>query len=68
MTDERAALHVGDPRYDDWDVVHDFEDLHTARAWRGHPFAHVPAVHTSFSSRRVLVCKRRAERAPSRRA
>jgi predicted unusual protein kinase regulating ubiquinone biosynthesis (AarF/ABC1/UbiB family) len=26
-----------------------------ARAWRGHPFAHVPAVHTSLSSRRVLV-------------
>jgi predicted unusual protein kinase regulating ubiquinone biosynthesis (AarF/ABC1/UbiB family) len=26
-----------------------------ARAWRGHPFAHVPAVHTAFSSRRVLV-------------
>src|SRR5919108_207917 len=25
------------------------------RAWRGHPFAHVPAVHTSLSSRRVLV-------------
>ena len=26
-----------------------------ARAWRGHPFAHVPAVHTDLSSRRVLV-------------
>jgi predicted unusual protein kinase regulating ubiquinone biosynthesis (AarF/ABC1/UbiB family) len=26
-----------------------------ARAWRGHPFAHVPAVDTSLSSRRVLV-------------
>ena len=26
-----------------------------ARAWRSHPFAHVPAVHTSLSSRRVLV-------------
>jgi predicted unusual protein kinase regulating ubiquinone biosynthesis (AarF/ABC1/UbiB family) len=26
-----------------------------ARAWRGHPFAHVPAVYTSLSSRRVLV-------------
>ena len=26
-----------------------------ARAWRGHPYAHVPAVHTSLSSRRVLV-------------
>jgi predicted unusual protein kinase regulating ubiquinone biosynthesis (AarF/ABC1/UbiB family) len=26
-----------------------------ARAWRGHPFAHVPAVHTRLSGRRVLV-------------
>jgi predicted unusual protein kinase regulating ubiquinone biosynthesis (AarF/ABC1/UbiB family) len=26
-----------------------------ARAWRGHPFAHVPAVHSSLSTRRVLV-------------
>jgi predicted unusual protein kinase regulating ubiquinone biosynthesis (AarF/ABC1/UbiB family) len=26
-----------------------------ARAWRGHPFAHVPAVFTSLSSRRLLV-------------
>jgi predicted unusual protein kinase regulating ubiquinone biosynthesis (AarF/ABC1/UbiB family) len=26
-----------------------------ARAWRGHPFAHVPAVRTDLSSRRVLV-------------
>jgi predicted unusual protein kinase regulating ubiquinone biosynthesis (AarF/ABC1/UbiB family) len=26
-----------------------------ARAWRGHPFVHVPAVHTGLSSRRVLV-------------
>jgi predicted unusual protein kinase regulating ubiquinone biosynthesis (AarF/ABC1/UbiB family) len=26
-----------------------------ARAWRDHPFAHVPAVYTSLSSRRVLV-------------
>ena len=26
-----------------------------ARAWRSHPFAHVPAVHTDLSSRRVLV-------------
>jgi hypothetical protein len=29
-------LHVGDPRYDDWEVVRDFEDLETARAWRQH--------------------------------
>ena len=34
---ERASdLFVGDPRFDDWEVVRDFEDLATARAWRGH--------------------------------
>jgi hypothetical protein len=27
-------LHVGDPRFDAWDVVRDFEDLETAQAWR----------------------------------
>jgi hypothetical protein len=26
-------LHVGDPCFDAWDVVRDFEDLDTARAW-----------------------------------
>ena len=26
-----------------------------ARAWRDHPFAHVPTVHTTLSSRRLLV-------------
>jgi hypothetical protein len=31
-----TALHVGDPRFDEWEVVHDFEDLATARAWRRH--------------------------------
>lgn len=29
-------IHVGDPRFDDWDVVRDFEDLESARAWRQH--------------------------------
>jgi hypothetical protein len=29
-------LHVGDPRFDDWEVVRDFEDLETASAWRRH--------------------------------
>lgn len=29
-----AELHVGDPRFDDWEVVRDFEDLRSARAWR----------------------------------
>jgi hypothetical protein len=27
-------LHVGDASYDDWDVVRDFGELETARAWR----------------------------------
>src|SRR3954452_21745993 len=29
-----AELKIGDASYDDWDVVRDFEDLETARAWR----------------------------------
>jgi hypothetical protein len=32
--DGLAELHLGDASYDDWDVVRDFEDLETARAWR----------------------------------
>jgi hypothetical protein len=32
--DGLAELHVGDASYDDWDVVRDFDDLETARAWR----------------------------------
>jgi hypothetical protein len=32
--DGLAELHVGDARYDDWDVVRDFEELEGARAWR----------------------------------
>lgn len=31
-----AQLHVGDSLFDDWEVVRDFEDLKTARAWRQH--------------------------------
>lgn len=27
-------LHVGDASYDDWEVVRDFNDLETGRAWR----------------------------------
>jgi hypothetical protein len=27
-------VHVGDPRFDEWEVVRDFEDLETARAFR----------------------------------
>jgi hypothetical protein len=30
------AVHVGDPRFDDWEVVRDFEDVESARAWRRH--------------------------------
>jgi hypothetical protein len=32
--DGLVELQVGDPRFDDWDVVKDFEDLDSARAWR----------------------------------
>jgi hypothetical protein len=32
--DGLAELHIGDASYDDWDVVRDFEELETARAWR----------------------------------
>jgi len=27
-------LHVGDPRFDQWDTVREFGDLETALAWR----------------------------------
>jgi hypothetical protein len=27
-------VHVGDPRFDAWEMVRDFEDLSTARAFR----------------------------------
>jgi hypothetical protein len=32
--DGLAELQVGDAAYDDWDIVRDFEDLATARAFR----------------------------------
>jgi len=32
--DGLAELKIGDPSYDDWEVVRDFEDLETGRAWR----------------------------------
>jgi hypothetical protein len=32
--DGEAELHVGDPRFDDWSVLRDFEDFEAARAWR----------------------------------
>jgi hypothetical protein len=42
------AIHVGDPRFDEWEVVRDFEDLESAEAWRRHlAEAGVEAVLTS---------------------
>jgi hypothetical protein len=29
-----AEVVIGDPRYDDWEVVRDFPELETGRAWR----------------------------------
>jgi hypothetical protein len=29
-------LHVADPRFDDWEVVREFEDAESAHAWRRH--------------------------------
>jgi hypothetical protein len=41
-------VHVGDPRFDDWEVVRDFEDRKTAETWRRHlADAGVEAVLTS---------------------
>ena len=34
--DGTADLHVGDPRFDDWDVVRGVEGLEVARAFRQH--------------------------------
>jgi hypothetical protein len=44
----RQDLHVGDPRFDEWEVVRDFEDLDSARAWCQHlADAGIEAVITS---------------------
>jgi hypothetical protein len=32
--DGADRIHVGDPRFDGWEVVHEFEDLATGLAWR----------------------------------
>jgi hypothetical protein len=32
--DGLSELHVGDAAYDDWDIVRDFSELETARAFR----------------------------------
>lgn len=29
-------VNVADPRFDDWEVVRDFEDVESGRAWRQH--------------------------------
>jgi hypothetical protein len=33
---KEPRIHVGDPRFDGWEVVRDFEDLESALAWRQH--------------------------------
>ena len=30
------AVHIGDPRFDDWEVVRDSDDVKAAAAWRQH--------------------------------
>lgn len=46
--EDEGDLHVGDPHYDEWELVRDFEDLETARAWRQHLVeAGIEAVITS---------------------
>lgn len=35
-TTSADAVHVGDPRFDDWEVVRDFGELSSARAWMQH--------------------------------
>jgi hypothetical protein len=32
--DGSGRIHIGDPRFDGWEVVHQFEDLATGLAWR----------------------------------
>lgn len=29
----QTPIHIGDPSYDSWEVVRDFVDVRTARAW-----------------------------------
>lgn len=46
--DGSGELHVGDPRFDEWEPVAGFEDLDAARAWRQHlADAGIEAVVTS---------------------
>jgi hypothetical protein len=32
--DGSGRIHIADPRFDEWVVVHEFSDLQTALAWR----------------------------------
>ncbi len=32
--DGSGRIHIGDPRFDNWEIVHEFGDLQTALAWR----------------------------------
>jgi hypothetical protein len=34
--DRPSEVHVGDPRFDGWEPVRDFEDRESAQAWREH--------------------------------
>ena len=46
--DGAAEVLVGDPRFDDWEVVREFQEVDAARAWRQHlADAGVEAVITS---------------------
>jgi hypothetical protein len=41
-------IHVGDPRFEEWEVLRDFEDLKAGQAWRQHlEDAGIDAVLTS---------------------
>jgi len=31
-----AELQVGDPRFDDWEIVREFDEIGAARSWREH--------------------------------
>lgn len=31
-----GELHIGDPRFDGWEVVREFEEIGAARSWRDH--------------------------------
>ena len=32
--DGSGRIHIADPRFDDWESVHEFSDLETGLAWR----------------------------------